>query len=151
MVMATVMVAPMVKFKNKWLGLALAAAIAFNTLLPFFAFYSDAAKTSVQPPSLASVFGDKILICTGDGFALVKWQDLLAGKVPVHQHKSYACALCYIAANTLGKMLLFAAAILCLARGKSTRPPLLYLYAVRLKQSIHSTSSPRAPPLSFCC
>ena len=140
----------MMKSKNKWLSLALALAIAFNTLLPFFAFYSDAARVSAAPSPLASVFGDKIIICTGDGFALVDWKDLLTGKVPIKQHKSYACALCYIAANAIGKFLLLAFAFAFFTSEKSTRPSLLSLGYVRLKKLARIAACPRAPPLSFC-
>ena len=86
----------MAKYKNKWLGILLAISIAAGTLLPFFATYNH----SATPPS--SIFGEKVLICTGEGFAWVKWADLLAGKTPVKPHKDFSCPLCYLAASSLG-------------------------------------------------
>lgn len=143
----------MSKSKHRWIGLALAVALAFNTLLPFFAVYSNSITSSVAAPStLASLFGEKVLICTGDGFALVKWTDLLAGKTPVKQHKSYFCPLCYIAANAIGKVLLLAAVIIILlTRERTAGLSLAFLYASRLKPIACSTTRSRAPPVSFCC
>jgi hypothetical protein len=127
---------------KKWLGLALALTIAVNLLLPFFATYNDKAP----PSGLASIFGEKVLICTSEGFVWVKLEDLLAGKTPVKPHKSYFCPLCYIADHAIGKIMLVAAAItflhtkpettLFLRQHLSLRPAYAFLYS-------------RAPPFSF--
>ncbi len=139
-----------------WLGLALALAVAFNTLAPFFAFYNPSGNHAFTSSpvaasmKLASVFGEKILICTGDGFALVNIKDLQAGKVPIKPHKSYFCPLCYVAANPIGKMVLLALAFFFFTRNTSTTRPFLPPYAITLKSLLHTTSRPRAPPYSFC-
>ena len=132
----------MTRTNHPWLGLALAIAIAFATLLPFFATYSHSAIPS-------PLFGDKILICTGDGFALVNRSDLLAGKAPVKPHPDYACALCYLAASPLGKLLLLAVALDFFVRQTSERVSLAFA-AVRAKPPARALPCPRAPPLSFC-
>ena len=131
--------------KNKWAGLALALAIAFSTLVPFFATYG-----SVAPSKIASFLGEKILICTGDGFALVKLADLQAGKTPLKQHKDYSCALCYIAASGMGKALLFAAALLFLVRENTLARPSYFTPSSRLPSLAYAAARPRAPPASFC-
>ena len=107
----------------------LAAAIAFSTLLPFFATYNDTAT----PSKLAAIFGEKVLICTGEGFAWVKWTDLLAGKTPVKQHKGYFCPLCYLAHGPMGKALLLAAGAIYLTRRRVTGLSLISLCNGRLK------------------
>lgn len=130
--------------KKTWLGLALALTVAVNTLLPFFATYS-----STTPPSgLAALFGEKVLVCTGDGFVWVKWEDLASGKAPVKPHKSYFCPLCYIANNVLGKILLLSAGIY-LARSLLSRSSLLSYQPANLVSAMHTTLHSRAPPFSF--
>ena len=127
-----------------WVGLALALSIALNTLLPFFATYSD----TTPPSGLASIFGEKVLICTSEGFTWVKLEDLLAGKSPAKPHKSYFCPLCYIANDALGKVLLLTAALYLLHAHTARRAPLLR-YAEALASHARAASYSRAPPLSF--
>ena len=135
----------MAKYKNKWVGVALAAAIAFSTLLPFFATYNAPAT----PSNLASVFGEKVLICTGEGFTWVKLTDWLAGKTPIKQHKGYFCPLCYLAHSPMGKALLLTAAAVYLTRRNASGLSLVSLGDSILKSLVRATSYPRAPPLSF--
>ena len=127
----------------RFLGLVLAIALLFNTLLPFFATYSMTAP----PSGPASVFGEKVLICTGQGFKLVNWKDLQAGKTPVGPHKSYVCPLCYIANSALGNVLLPALVLYlaCIAIG----PKVFSRYVARFQYGVQFASCPRAPPA--CC
>lgn len=84
-------------------------ALAFNALMPFFAVYDIPAAGAEQQKladSLPSVFGDKILICTGDGFKLISRSDLEHGKEPLNHNSHFKCPLCYIAANGMTHMLL---------------------------------------------
>lgn len=133
----------MAKYKHKWIGLVLALAVAFSALLPFFATYNDTA------PKSASLFGEKILICTGDGFALVNWADLLAGKAPVKQHKSFVCPMCYVADSPLAKVLFLAAGAIFLIARTAAGLSLFSLYDTRLKSFHRCAARPRAPPVSF--
>lgn len=127
----------------RFLGVALAIALLFNTLLPFFATYSIA----TPPSGLASVFGEKVLICTGQGFKLVNWKDLQAGKTPVGPHKPYSCPLCYIANSALGNVLV-PVLVLYLAH-IAVGPRVFSRYIARFQDGVRFASCPRAPPA--CC
>lgn len=128
----------------RFFGLILAIALLFTTLLPFFATYS----ITTPPSGLASVFGEKVLICTGQGFKLVNWKDLLAGKTPVGPHKPYSCPLCYIASSALGNVLLpvLVLYLACIAVG----PRVLSRYIARFQYGVQFASCPRAPPPACC-
>ena len=122
----------------------MALAVAFGALLPFFATYSE----KVAPSALSSVFGEKILICTGEGFQWVKWEDLQSGKSPIQHHKAYSCPLCYVAHNVMGKLLLAAAFTLLLMAHARERA----LFTLRVANAYarpHNALYPRAPPISF--
>jgi hypothetical protein len=65
-------------------------AFLMNVMLPFFAVYNitDSAK---------SAFGDKILICTVEGFRWFDTNDIASGKQTPETHKDLKCPLCYAA------------------------------------------------------
>jgi len=84
----------MAKYKNKWLSLTLALAVAFSALLPFFAVHNPSNH-------LSSVFGERVLICTGDGFKWVNPADLQSGKEKPKPHSGDKCPLCYAARHSL--------------------------------------------------
>jgi hypothetical protein len=133
--------------KPKWLGLALALVLAFNTLLPFFAFYSPAPTVSMSAPSLlSSLLGDKVIICTGDGFALVKWSDLQAGKVPIKPHKPFFCPLCYISTHDVAKALLLTAVVILLVRQFASTLILFGFNRYYRDVLTYTATRPRAPP-----
>lgn len=75
------------------------AALLLHLLLPFFAAYQIPAAAQAQ---MTSPFGDKILLCTAEGFRWVKWEDLQSGKEKPQPHKQYRCPLCYTAAQGQG-------------------------------------------------
>lgn len=79
-------------------------AFLMNVMLPFFAVYdvqqalaSQSAESSSE--EMSSLFGEKVLICTSDGFKWVSWKDLQNGKEQPKPHPQYQCALCYVAAH----------------------------------------------------
>lgn len=78
-------------------------AFALNVLLPFFATYNVPAHTNISSAkptqTMASLFGEKILICTSQGFKLVSWSDLVNGKETPKPHPEYKCPLCYVSAK----------------------------------------------------
>lgn len=123
----------------KWLVATLALAIALSASLPFFAVHNP-------PARLASVFGEKILICSGDGFKWVTPADLQSGKEKPAPHSGDKCPLCYAARHTL----VIAAAVPILALNyhppalvsADYQPALISLYRL---SPLHS----RAPPYSF--
>ncbi len=126
-------------FRSRSIALLLAVAVVFSAMLPFFATYSEKAPTS----GLASLFGEKVLICTSEGFKWAKWEDLQAGKAP-KSYKNYSCPLCYLA-DGLGKMLLAGGLAISLARFSrlQTSFELRTEYAfLRHSRAAH----PRAPP-----
>ncbi len=72
-------------------------AFLLHAVLPFFALYQ--LPQTGGPAQASSVFGDKILICTAEGFQWVAWEDLQSGKVRPEPHPDYKCPLCYLAAH----------------------------------------------------
>lgn len=87
---------------NRMISLLTSVALLLQVLVPFFAVYQLPAAMDTQ--EISSLFGDKILLCTADGFKLVSASDLASGKeVPAadmpYPHEKFQCALCYIAAH----------------------------------------------------
>lgn len=79
-----------------------AASLLLQSLVPFYAVYQ---APSLDAPHMASLFGDKVLICSSEGFRLVSWEELLKGggqRLPDEHHAKYQCALCYVAAHGTG-------------------------------------------------
>lgn len=70
-------------------------------LLPFFAVYGAGVQS--DEAERFSLFGDKIIICTENGFALVSVDDLPQQKP--HSNPEYACGLCVLAANGLANFM----------------------------------------------
>ncbi len=94
------------KKANKFRYFSLLTLVAFlmNVMLPFFVVYdvqqalaSGSAESSSE--EMSSLFGEKVLICTSDGFKWVSWEDLQNGKEQPKPHPQYQCALCYVAAH----------------------------------------------------
>ena len=77
----------------------LMALFFFNTTFPFLANY-DPQSLKASTKEISSVFGDKILICTNDGFKWISTEDIQTGKEIPQKHKKYQCALCFITKNT---------------------------------------------------
>jgi len=80
----------------RYYALFLLAAFAINAVLPFYAVHNPVAGF-VESRYLASVFGDKILICTGSSFKWVKIADLQSGKEKPKSHSGDQCQLCQTA------------------------------------------------------
>ena len=90
--------------KFRYISLLTLIAFLMNVMLPFFAVYdiqqamaAEAEQSSAN--EMSSVFGNKILICTSDGFKLVSIEDLQNGKEQPTPHPEYKCALCYVTAH----------------------------------------------------
>ena len=73
--------------KIRSFSLLLLVALLFNVMLPFFAGNTQAR----QSPAL---FGDKILICTGNNFKWVTLADLQSGKEKSKSHSDNKCPHC---------------------------------------------------------
>lgn len=89
----------------RWQWIALTLAFILNALLPFYASYglpaSHAQAGAVQTPS---AFGDKILLCTVEGFKWVNLQDLASGKQIPKPHPDYKCPVCYALAHGIKQL-----------------------------------------------
>ena len=127
--------------------LLLILAFIINAILPFFAVYNLSADHT-EARRLSSVFGEQIIICTGDGFKWVKLADLQSGKEKPTPHSDTKCPLCYAARHGLKDMALASAAIV---PGYGLIPTPVYTAYDPILISYHR-SSPlhvRAPPASF--
>lgn len=82
---------------NRFIPLFAIAALLVYTLLPFAAIYQ--VPLTQNTAKMASLFGDKVLLCTSDGFRLVSWDDIASGKFKQKEHKRYQCPLCQVAAQ----------------------------------------------------
>ncbi len=85
---------------HKILSLGLLMAFLMNIMLPFFAVYTAPdARSAATDPALSALFGEKIVICTPEGFKLVSLAELEGGEDQSSQATRYECALCYTAAH----------------------------------------------------
>ena len=79
-----------------------AAAFLLQLLVPFYAVYgvSEAhAKAALENPEM---FGDKVLICTRDGFQYVSWETLAEDEETRNsQHRNLQCPTCYVQAKDM--------------------------------------------------
>jgi hypothetical protein len=86
----------MKKFLSRYYSLLTAIAFLINVMLPFYAVYNIPQASAKEASSL---FGDKILICTADGFKWFSWQDLQSGKEQPKPHSQFKCPVCYVAVH----------------------------------------------------
>ncbi|MCE3232229.1 MAG: hypothetical protein K0R98_486 [Rickettsiaceae bacterium] len=87
----------MKKSAHRYIVLITALAFIVNIMLPFYAIYSLPANDTKQ---LSSIFGDKVLICTSDGFKWFSWEDIQSGKEKPKTHEQIKCPVCYVAAHS---------------------------------------------------
>ena len=117
-------------------------AFLLNALLPFFAVYNTTHLSASSAKN--ALFGDRILICTGDGFRWIERSD--AGKQKPHNGTHYECALCFFAAHGLEKIALFAGILLAYALRVTMAQRIaanIAAYRIYRPQFRHS----RAPPV----
>ena len=82
-------------------------AFLMNAMLPFFAVYNVSSMSNKQgyAHTMASLLGDKVLLCTQNGFKWVSLTDLVSGKKIPEPHPKYECPLCYIVVRELNDVL----------------------------------------------
>ena len=73
-------------------------AFIFSVLTPFFATYNTASAATMDAKEMSSFFGDKVLICSSDGFKFVTWKELAEGKHH-DENQQFKCPLCYVAVH----------------------------------------------------
>lgn len=130
--------------KIAWIAPLAAVAFLFQTLVPFFATYQVPQHASAK--EMASLFGDKVLLCTREGFRFVSWDDVINGQQP-EPSAQYECALCYVAAN--GQVIEPSAAGIVVAASPAISKPLPPATDIFLAQSHWQEFLTRSPPLSF--
>lgn len=121
-------------------------AFLLNVFLPFFAVYTPQANAYAKQPF--SVFGEKVLICTRDGFVWVNWKDLQKGNTKHKPHPNYKCPLCYLAAHGLKDITASDAMVLPYGKVAYNTGFSVYRYhpvSHYLQSSLHT----RAPPYSI--
>jgi hypothetical protein len=130
----------MIKYNRKWLGVVLALAIALSALLPSFAVHNPSGH-------LSSVLGERILICSADGFKWVKLEDLQSGKEKPKPHSDDKCPLCYAARHEAKAV---AASWAIPASDYYAPAPVAIRYDSALVSLARTSSlNVRAPPYSF--
>jgi hypothetical protein len=90
----------MQKSANKYYSLITAIAFFVNVMLPSYAVYNLPEK-SATAKEMSSLFGDKVLICTSDGFKWFSWEDIQSGKAQPKTHSQIKCPVCYVAVHSL--------------------------------------------------
>lgn len=118
-------------------------AFLFQTLLPFYATYQVPQNPGAQ--EMSSIFGDKVLLCTRDGFKFVNWQEALKGQQ--QEHPQYECALCYVA--THGQALESPTQIVNVAQAGFVADPWRIFNSAAPTQQHWRAALTRAPPSSF--
>jgi hypothetical protein len=133
--------------KPAWMGVTLAAAIAFAALLPFFTVTPSAFASHTGTKYSSSAFDENILICTADGFKWVKLADLQSGKEKPKPHSGEQCQLCHLARHGLQAV---AAAAVAVPHNQSQVYTPVFAYNPFLP-SFHLASAlrVRAPPFSL--
>lgn len=121
-------------------------AFLLNAVLPFLAVYNVPAH-QLYAKNISSLFGEKVLICSGDGFKWVTWKDLQEGKGGHEQPSHYKCPLCYLAAHGL-KDIIAPGAVAPAGGGYADSGPAAYA-SVPAALSLHFSVHSRAPPFSF--
>ncbi len=96
---------------------------------------------------LASVFGERIFICTGDSFKWVTLSDVQGGKEKQSPHSDIKCPLCYAASHGL-KALPPSTAAIALDFSR-VGPPVLSYGTLLISFPPASPLHVRAPPLPF--
>ena len=81
-------------------------AFVMSVFLPFFAVYSIPSANAAQQNNQSSVFGDKILICTKNGFKWVSVEDLGDEEHDPESSNHLKCAVCYVSAHGVKDVLL---------------------------------------------
>lgn len=107
--------------RGKTLSLVTACAFLLNVMLPFFAVYnvSQAAAAQIQqddPLAISALLGEKVFICTAEGFKWVSWQELQNGEQQPKPHPQYQCALCFVAAHGIKDVTIPPGFVLALSR-----------------------------------
>lgn len=121
-------------------------AFLLNAVMPFFAVY-DVASHQAFAKEISSLFGEKVLLCTADGFKWVKWEDLQSGKEKHNPASHHKCPLCYLAAHGVKNLITPSAIALASVESSASR---YMVYDHRpadfcLQSPLHS----RAPPSSL--
>lgn len=120
-------------------------AFLFSAVVPFFAVY-ELPQTDSQQETLASLFGDKILICTENGFEWMSLADAQGGKLPHKRDSHLKCAMCFVTAKG-GSHHQLSPVVLALdvPLGKALRQH--FVSSASVVEGIYQRpSAPRAPP-----
>ena len=132
--------------KLRVISLATFMAFVMNALLPFFAVYTIPSAQAAEQEELSSPFGEKILICTSNGFKWVAWEELQNEEHHPVPSNDYKCPLCYVAAHGL-KVFLPASDYILTHTLSLGAPPLPFeeQHNFRIKRFLSGHFS-RAPP-----
>lgn len=85
--------------KIRILSLLTTLAFLANIFLPFLAVYNPSSAQAASPSEISSLLGEKILICSGNGFKWVTWDELEQEGPSDSEGPHYECPLCYVSAH----------------------------------------------------
>lgn len=120
-------------------------AFLFGAVMPFFALY-ESQLAHAEASELAALYGDKLFICTENGFEWVDVADLAGGKHSPERKSHVQCALCVVSGGG-GKIAQLPPVVLALTRHSAQELRLHFTVApVQAKGWKSAPAMPRAPP-----
>ena len=132
--------------KMRYTPLILVMALLVNAVLPFVAISPSAQHA--KNPSYSLAFGEKILLCTGEGLKWVKLADLQSGKEKPKPHSGDQCPLCSAVRHSVKDIILTNADIHLYSYRVSDI--IIPIYAPPLVELLQIASlNARAPPFPF--
>ncbi|MEZ5758653.1 MAG: hypothetical protein R3D86_10570 [Emcibacteraceae bacterium] len=132
--------------KRKPLFIMTLIAIMINSFLPFYAIASLSTIQTAQQNEVPSFLDEKILICTGDSFKWVTWEELQDIDTSENTASHFKCPLCYVLAH--GQSALLEPDYVAFVETSLTKSfrPVIYGPALLNDERLFAGHYSRAPP-----
>lgn len=132
---------------RKFIGQLTLIAFLFGAVVPFFAVYESQLQNA-ESAELAALYGEKIFICTENGFEWVDVADVASGKHNPKRKSHVECALCVVNGGG-GKIAQLPPVVLAIAPYSAQELRLHFALApAHVTEHETTPSIPRAPPLT---
>ncbi|MCP5381681.1 MAG: hypothetical protein H6912_04870 [Kordiimonadaceae bacterium] len=135
--------------RRKYLFIMTLIAILINSFLPFYAIASLSTIQAAQQNEVPSFLDEKILICTGDSFKWVTWEELQNIDTSKSSTGHFKCPLCYVLAHGQSAILEPNYAPLFNVPVKSLVRPKITSTVIFIDKLLFSGHFSRAPPFFF--